>query len=58
MNYFETLASFQLSTIDWLAVIIAILILGMAKAGIKGFGVIIVVVLAFVFDEKPSTGIL
>ena len=37
---------------------IAFFVLGIAKAGIKGFGTIIVVILAFVFDEKASTGIL
>jgi len=36
----------------------AFFILGIAKSGIKGIGTIIVVVLAFVFDEKASTGIL
>ena len=30
----------------------------MAKSGIKGIGIIIVVILAFVFGEKSSTGIL
>lgn len=41
-----------------MAVITAVFILGLAKSGIKGFGVLIVVILAFVFGEKASTGIL
>lgn len=32
--------------------------LGISKAGVKGIGIIIVVILAFVFGEKSSTGIL
>lgn len=37
---------------------LAVFILGISKAGVKGFGVLIVVILAFVFGEKASTGIL
>jgi len=36
----------------------AVLLLGFSKSGIKGIGIIIVVLLAFVFGEKASTGIL
>ncbi len=32
--------------------------IGLSKSGIKGIGIIIVVILAFVFGEKASTGIL
>ncbi len=58
MDYLEIINSFNLSVLDWTVILLAAFILGMGKAGIKGFGVIIVVVLAFVFGEKPSTGIL
>lgn len=57
-HYIEAISSFNLSTLDWIAVSIAVFILGIGKAGIKGFGVIIVVILALVFGEKASTGIL
>ena len=58
MNYSEILQSFQLDTSQWVAVFVAAFFLGFAKAGVKGIGIIIVVVLAFVFGEKPSTGII
>ena len=58
MGYFEILQSYHLSGIQWVAVFFAVFLLGLAKAGIKGIGIIIVVILAFVFGEKPSTGIL
>jgi hypothetical protein len=37
---------------------LAIFLLGLSKSGIKGIGILIVVILAFVFGEKASTGIL
>ncbi len=58
MGYFELLQSYHLSTTQWIAVFFAVFLLGLAKAGIKGIGIIIVVILAFVFGEKASTGIL
>lgn len=42
----------------WVLAIVGTLILGMAKAGLKGTGVIIVMLLALAFDSKASTGIL
>lgn len=58
MNYLQILASYQLTSQQWLSVCFAIFLLGTAKAGIKGIGIIIVVILAFAFGEKASTGIL
>lgn len=58
MNYVEILKSFDLSIVDWLVICLAVFILGMGKAGIKGFSVIIVISIAFVFGEKYSTGVL
>ena len=58
MSYSEILQSFQLDTSQWVAVFVAAFFLGFAKAGIKGIGIIIVVVLAYVFGEKSSTGII
>ncbi len=58
MDYLEILRSYHFSTVQWLAVFFAIFLLGLAKSGIKGIGIIIVVILAFVFGEKASTGIL
>ncbi|MCF6296603.1 MAG: sulfite exporter TauE/SafE family protein [Flavobacteriaceae bacterium] len=58
MSYFEILQSYNLSTIQWGSIFFAVFLLGMAKSGIKGIGVIIVVIMALVFGEKSSTGIL
>ncbi len=37
---------------------LAVFLLGLSKSGIKGIGIIIVVIMAFVFGEKASTGVL
>jgi len=58
LTYLETLQSFNLSWLQWAAIGLAVFLLGLAKSGIKGIGIIIVVILAFVFGEKASTGIL
>lgn len=58
MSYFEILQSFQLSLAQWAAISFAVFLLGLSKSGIKGIGIIIVIILAFVFGEKTSTGIL
>lgn len=58
MNYLEILESYHLSAFQWIAICLAVFLLGLSKSGIKGIGIIIVVILAFVFGEKTSTGIL
>ena len=58
MNYLEILQSFHLTVLQWVAICFAVFLLGLSKSGIKGIGIIIVVILAFVFGEKASTGIL
>ncbi|TNJ44144.1 sulfite exporter TauE/SafE family protein [Tamlana fucoidanivorans] len=58
MAYLDILKSYNLSTVDWLFVGFAVFLLGISKSGIKGIGIIIVVIMAFVFGEKASTGIL
>ncbi len=58
MAYIEILQSYNFSTNNWLSVFFAIFLLGLAKSGIRGIGIIIVVILAFVFGEKASTGVL
>ncbi|MEQ9424913.1 MAG: sulfite exporter TauE/SafE family protein [Cyclobacteriaceae bacterium] len=47
----------QLEWHDWLLACVGALILGLAKGGIKGIGILIVVIMAYVFDARPSTGI-
>jgi len=58
MNYIDILSSYNLSTFQWASVFMAVFLLGLSKSGIKGIGILIVVILAFVFGEKASTGIL
>jgi uncharacterized membrane protein YfcA len=58
LDILEILQSYHFSTAQWLAVLFAIFLLGLAKSGIKGIGIIVVVILAFIFGEKASTGIL
>ena len=58
MNYIDILSSYNLSTFQWISVFLAVFLLGLSKSGIKGIGILIVVILAFVFGEKTSTGIL
>ncbi|MFL1011079.1 TSUP family transporter [Flavisericum labens] len=58
MSYLEILQSFQLIAWEWVAIGFAVFLLGLSKSGIKGIGIIIVVILAFIFGEKASTGVL
>ena len=58
MTYLEILQSFNLAVLQWVAICFAVFLLGLSKSGIKGIGIILVVILAFVFGEKTSTGIL
>ena len=58
MSYLEVLQSFYLSIFQWAAIFLAAFILGFSKSGIKGIGIVIILILAFVFGEKASTGIL
>ncbi|GAA4800908.1 sulfite exporter TauE/SafE family protein [Litoribaculum gwangyangense] len=58
MTYIEIIQSYQLTALQWVAIGLAVFLLGLSKSGIKGIGIIIVVILAFVFGEKASTGIL
>jgi uncharacterized membrane protein YfcA len=58
LTYLEILQSYNLTIFHWLAICFAVFLLGLSKSGIKGIGVILVVILAFVFGEKTSTGIL
>ena len=58
MTYLEILQSYHLTALQWIAISFAVFLFGLSKSGIKGIGIIIVVILAFVFGEKASTGIL
>ena len=58
MSYLEILQSYHLSALQWIAICFAVFLLGISKSGIKGLGIVLVIVLAFVFGEKASTGVL
>jgi uncharacterized membrane protein YfcA len=58
LTYLQILQSYNLTILQWLVIAFAVLLLGLSKSGIKGIGIILVVLLAFVFGEKASTGIL
>ncbi|PKQ44996.1 sulfite exporter TauE/SafE family protein [Confluentibacter flavum] len=58
MEYIQILQSFHLSIFQWLTIGLAGILLGASKSGIKGIGIVIILILAFVFGEKASTGVL
>jgi uncharacterized membrane protein YfcA len=58
VDFIPILLSFQLSTIQWVAIGLSGFLLGASKSGISGIGLVIIVILAFVFGEKASTGVL
>ena len=58
LTFIEILQSYHLTALQWIAICFAVFLLGLSKSGIKGIGIIIVIILAFVFGEKASTGIL
>ena len=58
MSFLEIINAYQLSTQQWMFILLAVFLLGLSKSGIKGIGILNVVILAFVFGEKASTGVL
>lgn len=58
MTYLEILQSYNLTALQWIAIGFAVFLLGLSKSGIKGIGIVIVVILALIFGEKASTGVL
>ncbi|WP_276388868.1 sulfite exporter TauE/SafE family protein [Eudoraea chungangensis] len=48
----------ELSDTTWIIALIAAVILGISKAGIKGIGIIIVTLMALAFGAKESTGLM
>ena len=49
--------SFDLSLTQWLVLVGCSLLIGMAKAGIQGTGLMMVPIMAYVFGGRPSTGL-
>ncbi|MCB0658514.1 MAG: sulfite exporter TauE/SafE family protein [Saprospiraceae bacterium] len=48
----------SISWMEWIAALLAAMIVGIGKAGIKGIDAIVVTILALLFGSKASTGIL
>lgn len=57
-SFCSLIAAYQLTWEDWVLAVAAALILGIAKSGVKGIGIIVVTLLIIVFGGKASTGIL
>lgn len=55
MEYFSSL---DMSTLDWLVIMICGMLIGMSKVGVPGVSMIVVPALAFIFGAKQSTGVL
>ncbi|MFW5858200.1 MAG: sulfite exporter TauE/SafE family protein [Planctomycetota bacterium] len=51
------LESFELTQADWAVVVVCALLVGFAKTGIAGVGILVVPLMAEVFGARPSTGI-
>lgn len=54
----ELFIPLQLTWVEWSLALLAAVIVGISKAGVKGIAIIIVTLLAIVFGGKASTGIL
>ena len=54
----DYLITFQLSALEWFAVLFCGLCIGMSKTGINGLGTVAVPVLAIIFGARTSTGIM
>lgn len=54
----EILQNFDLSTNEWIVVVICALMIGITKAGVAGLGMLIIPVMASIFDPKLSVGIM
>ena len=54
----EIIEQYNLSLLDGFLISFGALLLGLGKSGIKGIGVVIVIIMALVFGGKASTGIL
>jgi len=53
----EIFSGFHLSPDQWLLAVLSGMMIGMAKTGITGFGMLMVPIMAGIFGGRPSTGI-
>jgi uncharacterized membrane protein YfcA len=52
------LQSYDLNTLQWVLLALSGLLIGMAKTGLSGFGMMVVPILANAFGGRPSVGLL
>ena len=50
--------AYDLTAMQWLIVLLCALLVGMAKTGLSGVGLMVVPLLASVFGGRPSVGLL
>ena len=56
-SLFELPVELQLSWSGWILALLAVSIVGLSKAGIKGVSVLFVTIMAYIYGGKASTGI-
>jgi len=54
----EFFQSYDLNTLQWVLLALSGLLIGMAKTGLSGFGMMVVPILANAFGGRPSVGLL
>ena len=54
----DFLASYSISTLDWILIAFSAMLIGMSKTGVPGVSMIVVPTLALIFGGKQSTGVL
>ncbi len=54
----ELIGQYDLSAFQWLIVLLCAMLIGMAKTGLSGVGLMVVPILASVFGGRPSVGLL
>lgn len=55
---FEILQNFELSNFEWVIVVVCALMIGITKSGVAGLGMLIIPVMASIFDPQLSVGIM
>jgi hypothetical protein len=54
----ELLGTLDISTLEWIIIMVCGMLIGMSKVGVPGVSMIVVPALAFIFGAKQSTGVL
>ena len=55
---FEILNSFELTNVEWVLILCCALMIGVTKSGVAGLGMLIIPIMATIFDPKLSVGIM